>query len=109
MINFLTRQVLAISSKSIYLSGILGLCLFGNSVFAQSSLLEEVIVTAQKREQSIQDVGIAITAFTGNQMQDLGIVNNTELARWTPGVSMSGSGGGDQQQFSIRGATQNDF
>jgi len=76
---------------------------------AQSGLLEEVIVTAQKREQSIQDVGIAITAFSGDQLNQLGIVNNTELARFTPGVYISGPGGGDQQQFTIRGATQNDF
>ena len=109
MINRLMSRIIAERYKLICSISVLSICLFGNSVFAQSSLLEEVIVTAQKREQSMQDVGIAITAFTGNQMQDLGIVNNTELARWTPGVSMSGSGGGDQQQFSIRGATQNDF
>ena len=109
MTIFLTRLVSSNFSKLIYSSSILSLCLYGNLVSAQSSLLEEVIVTAQKREQSMQDVPISITAFSGNQLQDLGIVNNTELARWTPGVSMSGSGGGDQQQFSIRGATQNDF
>ena len=92
--------------------GIAIVCLLG---FAQpalaqgGSLLEEVLVTAQKREQSIQDVGIAITAFSGAQLQELGFVNNTELARYTPGVSISGPGGGDQQQFTIRGATQNDF
>jgi iron complex outermembrane receptor protein len=38
-----------------------------------SSVLEEVIVTAQKREQSLQDVGIAVTAFTGDQMRALGV------------------------------------
>ena len=74
-----------------------------------SGILEEVLVTAQKREQSIQDVGIAITAFSGDQLQEIGIVNNTELARYSPGVYISGPGGGDQQQFTIRGATQNDF
>ncbi len=38
-------------------------------VFAQDSLLlEEVIVTAQKREQSSQDVGIAISAFSSQQL-----------------------------------------
>ena len=86
-----------------------GFVLSGQSVLAQGSLLEEVIVTAQKREQSMQDVGSSITSFSGNQLQNLGIVNNTELARWSPGVSISGPGGGDQQQFTIRGATQNDF
>jgi iron complex outermembrane receptor protein len=88
---------------------ILSISFSGNFVVAQSTLLEEVIVTAQKREQSIQDVGIAITAFSGEQLRELNLVNNTELGRYTPGVSISGPGGGDQQQFTIRGATQNDF
>ncbi len=48
---------------------------------AQSGLLEEVIVTAQKREQSIQDVGISITAISGEQMEALGIANSSEIAR----------------------------
>lgn len=78
-------------------------------VYAQSGLLEEVVVTAQKREQSAQDVGISITTFTGNQLNQLGVVNSSDLARFTPGVYISGPGGGDQQQFTIRGATQNDF
>ena len=40
---------------------------------AAQGVLEEVVVTAQKREQNIQDVGIAITAFTGDQMKALGV------------------------------------
>ena len=79
------------------------------SVLAQSGLLEEVIVTAQKREQSIQDVGIAITAISGEQMEALGFANSIEIARYSPGVSMSGGGGDQRNEFTIRGATQNDF
>ena len=78
-------------------------------VLAQSGLLEEVIVTAQKREQSIQDVGIAITAISGEQMEALGFANSIEIARYSPGVSMSGGGGDQRNEFTIRGATQNDF
>jgi iron complex outermembrane receptor protein len=81
---------------------------FGGAALGQGLFLEEVIVTAQKRNESIQDVPIAITSFTGEQMKDLGFTNSTEIARYSPGVSQSG-GGGDQQQFTIRGATQNDF
>jgi len=82
---------------------------FATTALAQRGLLEEVIVTAQKREQSVQDVGISITAFSGEQLQTLGFINSTELARYTPGVSMSGGGGDYRQEFTIRGATQNDF
>ena len=78
-------------------------------VFAQGSALEEVIVTAQKREESIQDVGIAITAFSGEQLDALGITDSTAIAEFTPGMHISGNNAGYTQQFTIRGATQNDF
>ena len=44
------------------------------------SLLEEVVVTAQKREQNAQDISIAISAFTGEQLQSLGIFSAEDLA-----------------------------
>jgi iron complex outermembrane receptor protein len=72
-------------------------------------LLEEVIVTAQKREQNIQDVGIAITAFTGAQMKTLGIEESFDIASFSPGVHISGNLAGQNTQFTIRGVTQNDF
>ena len=72
-------------------------------------VLEEIVVTAQKREQNIQDVGIAITAFTGDQMTSLGIVQSFDIARFSPGVHISGNLAGQNTQFTIRGVTQNDF
>ena len=77
-------------------------------VIAQN-VLEEIVVTAQKREQNIQDVGIAITAFTGAQMQALGIQSSFDIARYAPGVHISGNLAGQNTQFTIRGVTQNDF
>ncbi|HLF29807.1 MAG TPA: TonB-dependent receptor [Xanthomonadales bacterium] len=80
-----------------------------NTAKAQSGLLEEITVTAQKREQSIQDVGIAITAFSGEQMKELGFEDSFDIARMTPGVHISGNNGGQKTLFTIRGVTQNDF
>ena len=37
-----------------------------------SSVVQEIVVTAQRREQNAQDVGIAITAFSAVQMNELG-------------------------------------
>ena len=71
--------------------------------------LEEIVVTAQKREQSIQDVGIAITAFTNEQIRSLGFTQSVDITRLTPGVSTSGSAAGQVSQISIRGVTQNDY
>ena len=47
--------------------------LLGNAVANADSVLEEITVTAQKREQNLQDVGISITSFTGDQMNAIGI------------------------------------
>ena len=76
---------------------------------AQGSLLEEIVVTAQKREQAMQDVPISLAAFSGEQMSRLGITNSTDLVLQVPGLKVSGSGGGAVSTFSIRGVTQNDF
>jgi len=90
---------------------VLGTIIFGFSTEtpAQTGILEEVIVTAQKREQGLQDVGIAITAFTGEQMRALGIEQSFDIASFSPGVHISGNLAGQNTQFSIRGVTQNDF
>ena len=74
-----------------------------------SQVLEEVVVTAQKRQQDAQDVGIAITAFTGTQLKALGVEESFDIAAFTPGVHISGNLAGQNTQFTIRGVTQNDF
>ena len=83
--------------------------LCGPHFAAAQGVLEEIVVTAQKREQGLQDVGIAITAFTGEQMRSLGIEESFDIAAFSPGVHISGNLAGQNTQFSIRGATQNDF
>ena len=54
--------------------------------FAQDAdrTLDEITVTAQRREQSVQDVPISITAFSGDQLRDLGIKSTVDLALVTP-------------------------
>jgi iron complex outermembrane recepter protein len=72
--------------------------------------LEEIVVTAQKREQSLQDVGIAITAFDGETMEAMGVVNSNEIAAKTPNLNiMSPAGEGGVVSVFIRGIGLNDF
>ncbi len=75
---------------------------------AQQSALEEVIVTAQKREQSLQDVGISVTAFSGDQIRQLGYTNSTDIAQQTPGLQVQQLHA-STTQLNIRGVSQNDF
>ena len=51
-------------------------------------MLEEVIVTAQKREQSLQDVPISVTAFSGAALQESGIKDVFDLQSNTPGLTI---------------------
>lgn len=74
-----------------------------------SDLGGEIVVTAQKREQRIQDVGIAITAYSGDQLRTLNVTDSRELAAFSPGVHLGGNIAGQNTQYTIRGVTQNDF
>lgn len=69
----------------------------------------EIVVTAQKREQKLQDVGIAITAYSGDQLRTLNVTDSRDLAAFSPGVHTGGNIAGQNTQFTIRGVTQNDF
>ncbi|MGD2009036.1 MAG: TonB-dependent receptor, partial [Cellvibrionales bacterium] len=82
--------------------------LLSSTGFAQG-MLEEVVVTAQKREQGLQDVGIAVSAFTGDQLRAFNATTSFDIAAYTPGVHISGNLAGQNTQYTIRGVTQNDF
>ena len=60
---------------------------------ARSRLVEEIVVTAQKREESIRDVPIAITAFSGEKLEALGIQAAEDLERVTPGLTVTNNAG----------------
>ncbi|MFC3079185.1 TonB-dependent receptor [Phenylobacterium terrae] len=55
----------------------------------EASLLDEVVVTAEKREESIQDVPVAITAFTAERRELIGIETVTDMTNFTPGLNYS--------------------
>tara|TARA_R110001592_G_scaffold190887_1_gene436938 strand:+ start:13755 stop:15938 length:2184 start_codon:yes stop_codon:yes gene_type:complete len=75
---------------------------------ATASVLEEIVVTAQKREENLQDVGISVTAFSGNQLKELGMTRTVDIAQQVPGLQL--------QTFTpaftalnLRGISQNSF
>jgi len=74
-----------------------------------AAVLEEVVVTAQKREQSLQDVGIAVSAFTGKQMEALGYTNAQQVTAMAPGVSTIQPNGEANYAIGIRGVANSDF
>lgn len=70
--------------------------------------IEEVVVTAQKRAENLQDVPIAISAFTGDNMKAMGVKTVTDLGKFTPGVEMNNDTP-LQPTYSIRGIQTGDF
>lgn len=83
--------------------GSVGLCLIMQSAVSQT--LEEVVVTAQKREQSLQDIPIAVEAYSGQQLTSRGVSNLDDLANVSPSYAIN-TGGGSGQSF-IRGVGSN--
>jgi outer membrane receptor protein involved in Fe transport len=83
------------------------------SGIAAAEGIEEVIVTAQKRTENIQDVPIAITAYTAEALQSKGLNDLTRLSALTPNVNLDGgapfSGDSSVLSASIRGIGQDDF
>jgi len=71
--------------------------------------LEEVVVTAQKRAQNAQDVGISLSAVSGADLQTMGAVAATDITKSIPAVVMTQPNGPSSFSLSIRGVTQNDF
>src|ERR1022692_1200080 len=74
-----------------------------------SGQLEETVVTAQKREQNLQDVGISLSAITGSELQSLGDATATDITKAMPAVVLTQPNGPSSFSLAIRGVTQNDF
>ncbi|MDJ0877797.1 MAG: TonB-dependent receptor [Halieaceae bacterium] len=67
------------------------------------ALLEEIVVTARKREESLQDVPIAVTAFTSQQIEDAGIERPQDFIMLTPNVTIVDTANAGDTQVTIRG------
>ena len=82
---------------------------FGDDTAAE--VLEEVVVTAQRREQNLQDVGISVTALAGSAVRALGMRTTSDLTAHMPNVQMFDAVGGPGMNVSlaIRGVGLNDF
>jgi len=76
--------------KKLISSAVSAVLLAGAS--AASAQLEEVIVTAQKREQGANDIGMAISTLSGDAMQELRVLDSTDLAIAIPGLTYADTG-----------------
>ncbi|MEM9317252.1 MAG: TonB-dependent receptor, partial [Pseudomonadota bacterium] len=68
--------------------------------------LEEIVVTARRREESVQEAPVAVTAFTEQMVRDAGIFRVEDFIALTPNVTIATSQGIGTSFMSIRGITQ---
>ncbi len=61
--------------------------------------LAEVVVTAERRTENLQDVPITIQAISGAELSELNVTNFNELLKYTPNVTFSGNGPGTGNIF----------
>ena len=80
--------------------------LFGSLVWAAAPCLaqaqeqeEEIVVTAQRREQALSDVPATINAFTGEQLNNLGVTQTNDLGLLTPNLSIGGAYAGYEESY----------
>ncbi len=74
----------------------------GGSTTEGTEVLQEVVVTAEKRFSTVQDTPISMTALSGDLMQQQGIANITDVIQAVPGLSMRTAGPG-QTELEMRG------
>ncbi len=76
---------------------------------ADTTGLADIVVTAQRRQQSSQDVGIALSVLSGDALSKRGVTNIVSLQYQTPSFEITPAFGGGQPQFRLRGVGFEDY
>jgi len=80
------------------------LLVLGTPVFAQKAQqMDELIVTAQKTEENVRDVPVAISVFDGYTLEDRNLDTVSDIARYTPGLEIVSYGSAAKYSPSMRG------
>lgn len=72
---------------------------------AEASALDDIVVTARKREESVQEVPVSVSAMSEQTLSDLQVETVMDVARYTPGFQMQSSFGSFNDRPVIRGAS----
>ena len=77
-----------------------------NAQGADDNNANDIVVTARRVEEKLQDVPISITVFNQEQLSNRNVVNSTDLAIYTPSLAVNSRFGPEKASFAIRGFTQ---
>mgnify|MGYP003624234993 CR=1 FL=1 len=70
--------------------------------------LEEILVTATKRDESLREIPASITAFTGDDLERQGVQNMADIIKLIPGVNMTKTDFGTAARVTVRGISSQD-
>ncbi|HRD27275.1 MAG TPA: TonB-dependent receptor [Caulobacter sp.] len=97
--------------KSMLLAGVAWSAVSGAAVAqeATDTQVEEVVVTARRREEALKDVPVAVSAFSGEKLETSGAADITDLQRTVPSLTLQVARGSNSTLISfIRGVGQQD-
>ncbi|MBI1407750.1 MAG: TonB-dependent receptor [Caulobacter sp.] len=99
------RQLLSASASAAVLSGLLATAAFAQEdpAPANTNTVDAIVVTANKREQNLQDVPATVTALSGELMQDAGVKDIKDLQILTPGLTVTSTSNETVTTARIRG------
>lgn len=95
MKHYLTHTALAVLSMTLLMPA--------TYTFAAENELEEIVVTARKRAETLQDVPVTITALTEEDLDRYYITNIVDAAKMVPNMSVSQGGTGNSTNLNLRG------
>jgi outer membrane receptor protein involved in Fe transport len=98
----LARAVRGSMHLSILAVAVTGANAYGQGAVGDGDSLEEIVVTAQKRAQNLQDVPMGISAMTGAGLDVIDARTVSDIARFVPGLTVANTGPG-QSQVIVRG------
>jgi len=81
---------------------------FSTGIAAAEQEIEEVVILAQKREESLMDVPQSVQSFSTEYLESQGIRDLVRAVNFIPGASASFSGGAGSQLYNIRGPGRRD-
>ena len=105
------KQVLL--GTAIGVAGLVGMPLAGAQTVATAPAevegLEKVVVSAQRRDEAAQEVGIAVSVISGKTLSERGITNVNQLQNQTPSLEVEPAFGSGQPEFRLRGVGFHDY
>ena len=103
MPNMLQSAMLqTVATSAIVMSAFVAAPAYAQEAAADEAGIGEIVVTAQRREQSIQDVALSVTAIGGEKLAAAGVVDISKLDQLVPGLQLGQSG--NDARPAIRGA-----